>query len=136
MSDTMTSEQRSRTMARVKSANTKPEMIVRSMLHRMGYRFRLHRKDLPGKPDIVLPRHRKIVLVHGCFWHGHDCPKGRRPKTRVDFWNAKLDANMERDWRNVLDLENSGWRIATVWECELSNPEAVRSRLSSFMTDG
>lgn len=120
-------------MSRVKSKHTKPEMQVRSILHRMGYRFRLHRRDLPGTPDIVLPRHRKIVEVHGCFWHGHDCPRGKRPKTREEFWNEKLDANERRDRENREALEKMAWDVLTVWECELKDLEAVRESLKLFM---
>src|SRR5688500_15685000 len=106
MADTFTKEQRSKIMSQVKSTNTKPEILVRQLLHRMGYRFRLHRKDLPGKPDIVLPRHHKVIFVHGCFWHGHEgCPRAARPTTNVDFWNTKIDRNVERDVRNRQELE-------------------------------
>jgi DNA mismatch endonuclease, patch repair protein len=135
MADSWTKEQRSRAMSRVKNKNTKPEVQVRSMLHRMGYRFRLHGRDLPGAPDIVLPRHRKAIFVHGCFWHNHDCRRGKRPNSRTDFWNAKLDANVERDRAKREVLEEQGWQVLTVWECELKDPDAVREKLRHFMED-
>lgn len=135
MADPLSKEQRSRVMSRVKNKDTKPEVRVRSMLHQMGYRFRLHLRDLPGAPDIVLPRHRKAVFVHGCFWHSHDCPRGKRPSTRTEFWNAKLDRNVERDRTNRESLENQGWQVLTVWECELKDPDAVREKLRRFMDD-
>lgn len=133
MADQFTKAQRSRVMARVKNKNTKPEVRVRSMLHGMGYRFRLHRRDLPGAPDIVLPRHNKVIFVHGCFWHSHDCPRGKRPETRTKFWNAKLDANKRRDEKNRRDLERHGWKVLVVWECRLKEPKVVRETLGRFM---
>ena len=135
MADLWTKEQRSRVMSRVKNKNTKPEVQVRSMLHRMGYRFRLHRRDLAGAPDIVLPRHRKAVFVHGCFWHNHDCPRGKRPSTRTEFWNAKLDANIERDRANQEALEEKGWRVLTLWECEVKDPDYIQEKLRHFLED-
>ncbi len=111
-------------MAAVKGKNTKPELIVRRALHAAGFRFRLHRRDLPGRPDIVLPRHRTAVFVHGCFWHGHDCRRGRRPSTNVDFWGPKLDRNVERDLANQAALEAAGWQVVTIWECSLADGTA------------
>lgn len=133
MADSWTKEQRSRAMARVRNKNTKPEIQVRSMLHRMGYRFRLHRRDLPGAPDIVLPRHEKVIFVHGCFWHSHDCPRGKRPETRKEFWDTKLNANVERDRKNREALKERGWKVLTVWECELKEPDVVCERLREFI---
>lgn len=133
MTDPWTKEQRSRAMSRVKNKHTKPEVEVRSMLHRMGYRFRLHRRDLPGAPDIVLPRRRKVIFVHGCFWHSHDCPRGKRPSTRTEFWDVKLDANVERDQKICEALKNQHWDVLTVWECELKSPHAVREKLKRFL---
>ena len=135
MADLWTKEQRSRVMSRVKNKNTKPEVQVRSMLHRMGYRFRLHRRDLAGAPDIVLPRHRKAVFVHGCFWHNHDCPRGKRPSTRTEFWNAKLDANIERDRANQKALEEKGWQVLTLWECEVKDSVYIQEKLRHFLED-
>lgn len=109
-------------MSRVGGRDTKPELVVRRTIHRMGFRFRLHRRDLAGTPDIVLPRHKLVIFVHGCFWHRHEgCRHSTTPKTRTTFWTAKFDANIERDRRNAAALELAGWRVATVWECETRN---------------
>ncbi|WP_370287452.1 very short patch repair endonuclease [Roseomonas sp. HF4] len=118
---------RSGLMSRIGSKDTKPEVVVRKGLHARGERFRLHRKDLPGKPDVVLPRHRTAVFVHGCFWHGcPDCDRGqRRPKSNTAFWNAKLAANQTRDARDVADLQNLGWRVETIWECATRDPSRL-----------
>jgi DNA mismatch endonuclease (patch repair protein) len=107
-------------MAKVKGRDTKPELAVRRALFREGFRYRLHRGDLPGRPDIVLGRYRQAIFVHGCFWHGHDCPKGKkRPASNATFWNMKLDGNTERDRRNRSALEAAGWNVVVIWECEL-----------------
>lgn len=111
------SAQRSRNMAAIGSRDTKPELFVRRQLHASGYRFRLHRRDLPGKPDIVLPRFRVAVFVHGCFWHGHDCPNKHVPKSNSQYWSAKIARNRERDSRNIAALEAERWRVVVVWEC-------------------
>jgi DNA mismatch endonuclease (patch repair protein) len=117
-------------MSKIKNRNTKPELAVRSLLHRMGYRFRLHRADLPGKPDIVLSRYKTAIFVHGCFWHRHkDCRFAYTPKSRVDFWLKKLESNVTRDIQVKSDLELLGWRVITVWECELRLPEQLAARL-------
>ncbi len=130
----MTSEQRSRIMRAVKSRDTKPEKEVRRMLHRRGYRYRLHRKDLPGTPDIVFGPRRKVVFVNGCFWHGHACPRGsRQPKTNAEYWRAKIARNVERDAEQRERLEAAGWAGFTVWECELSDPGAVAEELVTFL---
>lgn len=120
-------------MSRVKGRDTTPERVVRSMLHAMGYRYRLHRKDLPGKPDIVFGPRKKIVFIHGCFWHGHRCRKGRLPKSNLAFWTSKIDANRVRDRRHVRRLRASGWRVLTVWQCQLKTPLAVRKRIVDFL---
>lgn len=133
MADRFTPEERSRIMAKVKGRNTKPEILVRRLLHRLGYRFRLHRKDIPGKPDIVLPRHRKIILVHGCFWHGHDCKRGTRPEANADFWNAKIKKNMERDARNTEELRRLGWDVLILWSCEIKDSDKLAERLQCFI---
>ncbi len=129
-----TPEQRSRIMRAVKGADTAPEMAVRRMAHNMGYRFRLHRKDLPGKPDLVFPRLHKVVFVHGCFWHGHDCARGARaPKANAEYWRMKISRNSLRDAANMAALKKRGWRAAVIWECELKAPERVKRRLAGFL---
>jgi DNA mismatch endonuclease, patch repair protein len=118
MTDVLTPQQRSFNMSRIRNRNTRPEMIVRSTVHRMGYRYSLHRRDLPGKPDLVFTSRRKIIFVHGCFFHMHDCPYGRVvPKTNAEFWQTKRLSNVERDKRNLAALEDAGWQVLTVWEC-------------------
>lgn len=123
MADTRTPDQRRRIMQSVGVRDTGPERTVRSVLHRAGFRFRLHRRDLPGKPDIVLPAKRLVVFVHGCFWHGHGCSKGKLPKSRLDYWGPKIAANAARDKRSVRALTKLGWRSLTVWQCELADPK-------------
>lgn len=130
MTDVFPPEKRSAVMARIKGRDTGPERVVRSLLHRAGYRFRVQRRDLPGRPDIVLPGRRAVVLVHGCFWHGHPgCRFAVRPKTRTEFWGRKIDATRERDARVELELGERGWRVMTVWECELRDTGALLARL-------
>lgn len=125
-----TPEQRSATMRAVKGRDTKPEMIVRRVAHALGYRFRLHRNDLPGSPDLVFPARRKAIFVHGCFWHGHDCARGsRKPKTNAAYWSAKIARNVARDARALADLETLGWDALVLWECELRPPETLTARL-------
>lgn len=136
MAEHITKAQRSRNMARVKNKNTAPELVVRKILHRLGFRFRLHRSDLPGNPDVVLPRHRKIILVHGCFWHGHDCPRGKRPSTKQEFWNPKLDKNQQRDKANQEKLRELGWQVLVVWECQVKDTDKLTELLSDFMRCG
>ena len=127
---------RSAVMARVKSKNTKPEMIVRRAVFALGYRYRLHARDLPGTPDLVFRARRKVILVNGCFWHGHNCKLGdRRPKTRIAFWNAKIDQNIARDVRTSLALAQAGFTSLVVWECEIAEMEAVSRRISAFLGD-
>ena len=119
-------------MRAVRRTDTRPEMLVRKILHRLGLRFRLHRKDLPGTPDIVLPKHRIAIMVHGCFWHRHPCcSKATPPKTRTDFWDDKFRANVARDDRNFRSLEAAGWRVLTIWECETQNTHALETKLRS-----
>lgn len=121
-------------MARVRGKDTGPEVAVRRLLHGMGYRFRLHRRDLPGTPDIVLPGRRAVVQVHGCFWHQHEgCPRARPPATRRDFWLPKLARNKDRDREAEARLRDLGWRTLVVWECELRDRETLRSRLLSSL---
>lgn len=131
--DTITSAERSALMSRIRSKNTTSELVVRSLLHQLGYRFRLHRKDLPGRPDIVLPRHRKIVFVHGCFWHGHTCKLGSKPKTNVSYWQTKIRTNRARDARNREELMGQGWTVLELWECEVRRFDGLQARLQEFM---
>ena len=134
MVDTLTPQQRSERMSRVKGKDTKPEILVRKLAHSMGYRFRLHRKDLPGSPDLVFPVRRKVIFVHGCFWHGHEnCRRGQRPKTRTKFWKEKIETNRRRDSRVRAELENLGWAILVVWECQLTSLEELTAKLRTFL---
>jgi DNA mismatch endonuclease, patch repair protein len=131
MTDSLTPERRSWNMSRIRGRNTAPERLVRSALHRAGYRFRLHRKDLPGRPDIVLPKYRAVVFVHGCFWHRHSkCRFAYTPKSRVAFWQEKFRSNSERDRRTARALRRLGWRVVTVWECESRSPSKWLSRVA------
>ena len=124
------SEQRSRNMSAIKSKNTKPEIKVRKVLHSMGYRFRLHSKDLPGSPDIVLPKYKTVIFVHGCFWHRHkNCKYASTPKTRQEFWEAKFRENINRDKLNQENLSSKGWKIIIVWECEIKDKDFDLNRL-------
>lgn len=137
MADFVSKSMRRNIMRGVRPKHTKPEIKVRQSLHRMGYRFRLHRKDLPGKPDIVLPKHRIVIQVHGCFWHQHQkCPIGRRPSSNVEYWNAKLDRNIERDAETKDALEKLGWTVWTVWECETKDEESLEALLGSYLDPG
>jgi DNA mismatch endonuclease (patch repair protein) len=128
------SPQRSRIMAANKSRNTKPELAVRRMLHALGFRFRLHRKDLPGCPDIVFPKYKAVILVNGCFWHQHTgCKLASKPSTRQEFWQAKLSRNVERDRENAEKLAALGWQVIVVWECELQKSSGLAQRLTSSL---
>ena len=135
MPDIFAPEKRHEIMQNVKTKNTAPEIKLRSLLHKNGFRFRVNRKDLPGKPDIVLPKYRAVIFVHGCFWHGHDCPRGQRPQTNADFWNQKIDRNVIRDKSDVSLLESLGWRVLIVWECEIKkkNETVLLSRVKEFL---
>ena len=117
--DVLTPEQRHHNMSQIRSKDTKPELIVRRWLWQNGYRYRLHKKDLPGKPDIVLPKYKAVIFVHGCFWHKHNCKYGSKPKTNTDFWNNKLDGNVERDRKNIREIKKLNWRVLVIWECEI-----------------
>ena len=131
MADQITKEHRSWNMSRIRDRDTKPEILVRSLLHRMGYRFRLHRTDLPGRPDIVLPKHKTVVFVHGCFWHRHrNCRLAYTPKTRTEFWDTKFTRNVERDLEVRRELRKLGWNVIVVWECELAKSGTLHTRLS------
>ena len=133
MTDTLTSEQRSRNMRAIRGKDTKPEMKVRRFLHAQGYRYRLHKKGLPGKPDLTFPSRRKIILVNGCFWHGHECKVGRMPKSKQDYWIPKIQSNRDRDARNICALRNMGWKVFLVWECEIRHGEGLGDRLIGFL---
>ena len=134
--DIYTEEKRSAVMARVRSKDSGPEMVVRKIAHAMGYRFRLHRRDLPGCPDLVFPRLGKAVLVHGCFWHRHGCPRTTTPKTNIDFWLNKFSRNKERDQENLALLKQLGWDVFVIWECELRDLAETYKRLSDFLSRG
>ena len=131
--DHVSPERRSFIMSCVGTKDTKPEMVVRRALHRLGYRYRLHRRDLPGSPDLVFPSRRKVVFVHGCFWHGHSCRWGRLPKTRPDYWQPKIASNRERDKRNLTTLEEAGWRAVVIWQCELKQADRALGRIVAFL---
>lgn len=133
MTDNRSQESRSALMARIGSKDTAPEMVVRRVLFAMGYRFRLHRSDLPGKPDIVFAGRRKAIFVHGCFWHAHGCRIGRPPKSHLEFWLAKLQRNTERDRENEQALWHQGWDVLTVWQCETKELSVLRNKLKSFL---
>lgn len=122
MTDVLTPEQRRLNMSRVRGRDTKPEMLLRKGLHARGLRYRLYPKNVPGKPDLVFPRHRAVILIHGCFWHGHDCPLFNWPATRPEFWRKKIEGNRERDARTLDELHAAGWRALVVWECGLRGP--------------
>jgi DNA mismatch endonuclease (patch repair protein) len=134
MADRLSPERRSWNMSRIRGRDTAPEREVRSILHRMGCRFRLHVSRLPGRPDVVLPRYRSVVVVHGCFWHRHaNCRFAYTPKSNIDFWAKKFDENVDRDRRVAAALKQLGWRVITVWECEVQTPTRLRSRLSRLL---
>ena len=120
-------------MSRIGSKHTKPELVVRSLLHRLGYRFRLHRRDLPGRPDIVFVGRRKAIFVHGCFWHGHGCKIGKLPKSNLEFWSAKVERNRQRDRENISKLEQVGWSVEEVWQCELKDFQSLEAKLRTFL---
>jgi DNA mismatch endonuclease (patch repair protein) len=133
--DIWSEEKRSQVMSRIRSKNTRPEILVRSLLHSMGYRFRIHRRDLPGHPDIVLPKYRAVIFVHGCFWHQHPgCPNAVMPKTNTEKWKTKLEQNVERDRQHLTHLKALGWRCLVIWECEIEKQiESVRQKIVDFI---
>ncbi|MDQ6701048.1 MAG: DNA mismatch endonuclease Vsr [Acidobacteriota bacterium] len=133
--DTLSPTERSERMGRVRSKDTKPELTVRRLVHSLGFRYRLHNRELPGTPDLVFCSRRKIIFVHGCFWHRHDpeCPLTRLPKSNLEFWLRKLEQNRTRDNKNIKRLRADGWRVMVVWECELSNLEALTRRIRPFL---
>ncbi|MDR3566609.1 MAG: DNA mismatch endonuclease Vsr [Syntrophobacteraceae bacterium] len=131
--DNLSPEQRSMQMSLVRSKDTKPELRVRSLVHGLGYRYRLHRVELPGKPDLVFPSKRKIIFVHGCFWHGHDCRLGRMPKSRIEYWQFKIANNRVRDRNVVKCLHEMGWQCLAIWECELRDHMKLAERIRKFL---
>jgi DNA mismatch endonuclease (patch repair protein) len=134
MPDVLTPEQRKYNMSRIRYKNTRPEMIVRSEVHRMGFRYRLHKSNLPGKPDLVLARHKKVIFVNGCFWHMHTCKYGIvKPRTNAEFWKNKRLGNVKRDRRNIRELKKNGWQVLVVWECWTKNIPLLRRKLSAFL---
>lgn len=135
MTDTISKERRSWNMSRIRDRNTKPELIVRAFLHKEGYRFRLHRKDLPGKPDIVLPKYRTVIFVHGCFWHRHEnCHYAYTPKSRLEFWEEKFRTNIERDFKVITQLKNLGWNVVIIWECETEDRHVLAEGLKMLIS--
>lgn len=136
MVDTLSPASRSIRMSKIKGKDTKPELLVRRLTHRLGYRYRLHRKSLPGRPDLVFGPRRKVIFVHGCFWHRHedsDCKLARLPKSRLDFWLPKLDANKERDERNIFELRKLGWDVLVFWECQTRNEDEMERLVTQFL---
>jgi DNA mismatch endonuclease (patch repair protein) len=137
MADNLTHDRRSQNMAKIRARDTKPEMTVRRLLHALGYRFRLHKGDLPGKPDLVFASRKKVIFIHGCFWHQHSsssCKIARRPKSRGEYWNAKLDRNVERDGEVKKALARAGWGSMTIWECQIrKHPAAVARAAARFL---
>lgn len=132
--DTFTADKRSEVMKRVASKNTTPEMAVRKLVHGLGFRYSLHRSDLPGKPDLVLNSRRKVILVHGCFWHGHTCRSGRnQPASNIEYWRPKLERTRVRDRSSIRKLRRLGWSVAVVWECQVGDAGALSLRLSRFL---
>ena len=129
MPDIYSKSKRSQIMSKISGKETKPEIIVRKYLFSKGFRFRKNDKRLPGKPDIVLSKYRTVIFVHGCFWHGHDCKAGKLPKTRKDFWNKKISDNRKRDFRNIMEMQEQGWHVIIVWECDLKNKSKFESRM-------
>ena len=133
MTDHLSPEDRSRNMARIRSMNTEPELALRRLLHRMGYRYLIHHRQLPGTPDIVFPRRQKAIFVHGCFWHQHSCRRGTRPLSNQHFWGAKLDRNIARDQRIEFALQQLGWSVLVVWECQVGDTDHLAKRLTTFL---
>lgn len=136
MPDKISPERRAENMRQIRSKGMKPEMVVRSVSHHLGYRHRLHNKKLPGKPDLVYPGRKKVIFVHGCFWHQHgdpECKIARRPKSNLEYWNPKLDRNVERDQQNQAELRELGWNYTIIWECQTKDPAEVARRVGEFL---
>jgi DNA mismatch endonuclease (patch repair protein) len=134
VTDNRSTALRSKTMSAVRQKNTGPEMAVRRLLHSLGYRYRLHQKALPGHPDLVFVSKRKVVFVHGCFWHGHGCSKGKLPKSRLDYWEPKIEQNKNRDRSNEKRLMELGWNVCIVWQCEIADPGDLKVKLTRFLS--
>ena len=135
--DNLTRTQRSACMASIKGTNTRPEMVVRRLVHSLGYRYRLHRRQLPGTPDLVLPRHQCVIFVHGCFWHMHRCKRGKStPRTNAEFWRIKREKTRLRDRRNIAALRRAGWQVLVVWECQTRDHVNLAERLNTFIKGG
>lgn len=133
MTDRVSEEIRSYIMSSVGNKDTGPELIVRKILYGLGYRYRLHRRDLPGSPDVVFQKRKKAIFVNGCFWHGHECRYGKLPKSKSDYWVGKIDNNQERDGKNIRLLEQLGWEVLVVWQCQLKDIESIKKQLMQFM---
>ena len=134
MTDVFSSNKRSWIMSRIRGKGTKPELFIRSFVHRAGYRFRLHKKNLPGKPDLVFPARKKVIFVHGCFWHGHKCQRGNRlPKTNTEYWIKKIKGNIDRFAKQKKDLKKLGWELLVIWECECSSLNKLQKKIVSFL---
>lgn len=134
--DNRSRQKRSYTMSRVRGRDTSPELVVRRTLHRLGYRYRLHRKDLPGRPDIVFPARKKAIFVHGCYWHAHGCRYGKPPRSRLDYWLPKLEANKERDARALRGLEDLGWETLVIWQCQIKEGIDIEAVTTDFLDEG
>lgn len=134
MADTISKKKRSEVMAKIRAKNTKPEIAIRSLLHGMGYRFRNHASKLPGKPDVCLAKHRTVIFIHGCFWHNHcRCRDGRLPKSNLAYWRPKIEGNVARDKKHKRALRYRGWRVLTIWECELKNIERLQNKIDKYL---
>lgn len=134
MTDIFSPEKRSLIMSKIRGKNTNPEMKVRKLIFSMGFRYRLHRKDLPGCPDIVFPGRKKVIFVHGCFWHNHDCKEGRIPKSNTNYWQHKLERNKIRDAEHQAELETRGWRVLVIWQCQTMNVENLKTEINFFLS--
>src|SRR3546814_719230 len=133
MADRISAQGRSDVMRRIRKTDTRPELAVRRLVHALGYRYRLYRRNLPGTPDLVFSRRRKVIFVHGCFWHQHECPLGRMPKSRLEYWGPKLCGNRERDERNRQRLNDLGWTVMIIWECEVADLSRIEQQLRHFL---
>lgn len=135
MSDIYSKSKRSDIMSKISGKETKPEILVRKYLFSKGFRFRKNVKELPGKPDIVLPKYKTVIFIHGCFWHGHTCKRGKLPQTNYQFWQKKIEKNIERDNRNTNELEVKGWNVIIIWQCEIQNYSLQKERLDKLVTE-